>query len=78
MKTLELLEMANGYRIEKFTDGYEVTSDDYPLMAFVANAGHIEFYRTKVHKAVGDIADIDMEALLQLKALCEEIVRCLK
>lgn len=72
---LALLEKANGYYIETKKDGWEVRSEDYPLMAFITGCGNIEYYRTDIYKVTGDLADIDLDGLLDLRAFCEGIVK---
>ena len=76
-KKLRLLEMAKGFNVEEFTDGWEVTSEDTPLMAFIDNDDYsINYYRTDVTLETMDCAEIDVDTFLKLTAFCEELIKC--
>ncbi len=72
---LDILASAYGFTVEKFTDCYEVTSDNAPLMATIDEWGNIEYYLTDVKNMVYDTVNIEIDKLLELKALCEELVK---
>ncbi len=73
MNELKMIAYAEGFTIEEFTDGLEVTHNDSTLMAFIDHDNHIKYYRTDVQEHEMDCAEIDIDVLFRLKALCEEI-----
>lgn len=75
---LELLSKAKGFTVEKYSDGYEVTSEHENLQAFVKEVGvyhRVEYYVTDVQKVTSSCIEINMEELMRLKAFCEEITK---
>ena len=75
-KKLRLLEMAKGFVVEEFTDGWEISSEDTPLMAFISNEDKsIKYFRTETDEEIGTCAEIDVDTFLRMKAFCEELVK---
>lgn len=76
-KKLRLLEMAKGFKVEEFSDGWEVSSEDTPLMAFISNDDRsIKYFRVDIDNEIGECAEIDVATFLKLKAFCEELIKC--
>ena len=75
-KKLELLKKAKGFQIEEFSDGWEISSEDTPLMAFISNEDKsIKYFRTETDEEIGTCAEIDVDTFLRLQAFCEELIK---
>lgn len=74
---LELLALADMYRIVKSEEGYFIYDDDNELCAFVygTNEECIEYYVSGCYNSGVDLVEINMEALIDLKRFCELMVK---
>lgn len=77
IEKLELLALGGKYKVEKdeVEDAYNVIDHECDLCAFIPTDGaYIEYYRTGCYNACTEWLDIDMDALMDLKAFCELMV----
>ena len=75
-KKLDWLAQASKFNIRKTSDGhYEVEfSDGKNIEASIYEDGDIVYYVTGVYNSGCDWEEIDIDALLELKAYCEGLI----
>lgn len=71
---LELLALADMYRIVKSEEGYFIYDDDNELCAFIC-CNVVEYYVSGCYNSGVDLVEINMEALMDLKRFCEMMVK---
>ena len=72
---LELLSYSEKFKITKKDDGYEIYHMKEDLGAFITNKNQITYYRTDCYDSGSDWLDININALQELKAFCELMVK---
>lgn len=76
-KKLDWLAQASKFNIRKTSDGHyevEFSDDTKNLVALIYNDGNIVYCVTGVYNSGCDWADIDIDALLELKSYCEGLI----
>lgn len=67
-------ESSKSYRFHKEDDIYEITDNDSNVGATIdADEGEIQYFVTGVYNSGCDWAEIDLEALEDMKKLCETL-----
>ena len=73
---LELLSMAEQFMVSKRNDGgYDIDHKTENVSAVVFINGEIQYYVTGIYNSGTDWAEIDIEALNDLKRFCEMMAR---
>lgn len=75
---LELLSMAKTFKVKKneYNPGYEVRHRNASLCADILdNTLEIKYYVSGVYNSGIDYAEIDMDALMELKKFCEMMIK---
>ena len=73
---LELLSMAEQFIVSKRTDGgYDIDHKTENVGAVVFINGEIQYYVTGIYDSGTDWAEIDMDALMELKKFCEMMAK---
>ena len=73
---LELLSMAEQFMVSKRNDGgYDIDHKTENIGAVVFINGEIQYYVTGIYNSGTDWAEIDIEALNDLKRFCEMMAK---